>query len=161
MVTIILSTGSNLGDRKAVLAAASQRIALLIGPVLSVSGLYETAAWGLRDQPAFLNQALKVETLLSPEAVLEKIAGVEGQLGRTRDQKWGPRIIDIDLLYYGSAIIREENLVVPHPEIPRRRFVLEPLMEIAPDWIHPGLNLSTRELLELTPDKLPVHRLEA
>ncbi len=161
MATIILSTGSNLGDRRAVLAAASQSISRFIGPVLCASGLYETAAWGLTDQPSFLNQALKVDTLLSPEAVLEKITEIEQHLGRIRDQKWGPRLIDIDLLYYGSVIIHEENLVVPHPEIPQRRFVLEPLMDIAPDWIHPELNLSTRELLEQTPDKLPVYRLEA
>jgi 2-amino-4-hydroxy-6-hydroxymethyldihydropteridine diphosphokinase len=121
--------------------------------------LYETAAWGLTDQPPFLNQALKVETLLPPEAVLEKITAIEQQMGRVRDQKWGPRLIDIDLLYYGSLIIHEENLVVPHPEIAQRRFVLEPLMDIAPDWLHPELNLSTRQLLEQTPDKLPVRRL--
>lgn len=159
MATIILSTGSNLGERQAVLASARQRIARLIGPIVSASGLYETAAWGLTDQPSFLNQALQVETVHSPEIILEKMGAIETELGRVRDQKWGPRIIDIDLIYYGSDIIHEEHLIVPHPGIPQRRFVLEPLLEIAPDWIHPELKLSTRQLLEQTPDKLPVRRL--
>jgi 2-amino-4-hydroxy-6-hydroxymethyldihydropteridine diphosphokinase len=159
MATIILSTGSNLGERQAVLASARQSIARLIGPIVSASGLYETAAWGLTDQPSFLNQALQVETVYSPEIILEKMGAIETELGRVREQKWGPRVIDIDLIYYGTDIIHEEHLTVPHPGIAQRRFVLEPLLEIAPDWIHPELNLSTRQLLEQTPDKLPVRRL--
>jgi 2-amino-4-hydroxy-6-hydroxymethyldihydropteridine diphosphokinase len=159
MATIILSTGSNLGERQAVLASARQSIARLIGPIVSASGLYETAAWGLTDQPSFLNQALQVDTVYSPEIILEKMGAIETELGRVREQKWGPRVIDIDLIYYGVDVIHEEHLTVPHPGIAQRRFVLEPLLEIAPDWIHPELNLSTRQLLEQTPDKLPVRRL--
>jgi 2-amino-4-hydroxy-6-hydroxymethyldihydropteridine diphosphokinase len=157
---VILLTGSNLGDRRALLQEALERITQSIGPLVRVSGIYETEAWGIRDQGPFLNQVLEVQTVLSPEAVLENLLCIEDSLGRRRREKWGPREIDIDILFYRDRIIEREDLRVPHPEIPNRRFVLEPLHEIAPGLVHPLLGLTVAELLARTQDSLTVRRLQ-
>jgi 2-amino-4-hydroxy-6-hydroxymethyldihydropteridine diphosphokinase len=159
MYDVILLTGGNLGDRLTMLAGAREQIEKNVGPVRKASAVYETAPWGNTGQPAFLNQALAVETDLSPAAVLERILSIETGLGRKRDQKWGPRSIDIDILFYGSEVVEEKNLRIPHPEIPNRRFVLEPLREIAPEMVHPVLRQTIEALLEQTSDASEVKRL--
>lgn len=159
MERIFLLTGGNVGDRLATLGEAREGIAQAIGPIVQASGLYETAAWGQTEQPDFLNQVLEVETLLSPREVLNQIQLMEAALGRVKTSKWGPRLIDIDILFYGTAVVSEPDLHIPHPEIPTRRFVLEPLVEIAPDWVHPVLKVDVQTLLARTSDDLPVRRL--
>lgn len=159
MSEVILLTGGNLGDRQAMLALAREQVARTVGLVKKSSALYETAAWGNTDQPAFLNQVLVVETALSPESVLEQVLAIEKGLGRKRTDKWGPRSLDIDILFYDAMVMATAQLTIPHPEIPHRRFVLEPLAEIAPDMVHPMLGISIRDLLAQTGDGLAVRRL--
>lgn len=129
------------------------------GQIVDRSGIYETAAWGNTNQPPFLNQAFLLQTDLSAENLLRKIMGIEQEMGRIRTEKYGPRIIDIDILFYNRDIIRLPELIVPHPEIQNRRFALVPLAQIAPGFIHPLLNKSITQLLEECPDTLEVQRL--
>lgn len=151
-----LLLGSNLGDRKLMLKNAAAVISQKIGVIESYSSIYETLAWGIEDQPAFLNQVIKVETSLHPQKLLTTINGIEKELGRVRHQKWGERLIDIDILYYNEDIIETENLVIPHPEIINRRFTLIPLAEIAPNYVHPVIKKNQTALLEICKDKLEV-----
>lgn len=123
-----------------------------IGEVLQASALYETAPWGGIEQPAFLNQVLEVTTDCEPEEVLRLILDIEHELGRVRYERWGARHLDVDLLYYGSFLMDTARLTVPHPRLHERRFTLVPLVEIAPDFVHPLLNKTNRELLEVCPD---------
>ena len=158
MKTIMfLLLGSNLGDRKKNLTVARNEIELAVGPIIKTSSLYQTAAWGKTDQPDFLNQAIEVETSLSPEEALLQILKMEISLGRRRKEKWGERIIDIDILLYGDIVTNSPQLTIPHPRLPNRRFALVPLTEIAADVVHPELQKTIRELLEVCPDKLEVH----
>jgi 2-amino-4-hydroxy-6-hydroxymethyldihydropteridine diphosphokinase len=157
---VYLLLGSNLGDRKRILSAASVQLEEAVGPLLSSSALYEPSPWGLTNQPAFLNQVLCLETQLSPEEVLQQTQRVENQLGRERKEKWGARLIDIDILYYGQQIIRTDRLTVPHPFLHERRFTLVPLAQIAPDFVHPVLGLSNLILLEQCEDTGEVKMLE-
>ena len=156
-----LLIGGNEGDRKALLAAARAHIATAVGSIGSASSLYETAPWGKTDQPDFLNQALQVETPLDAPSLMSAVLAIEEQLGRKRMEKYGSRIIDIDILFFNDAILRQPGLVIPHPEIPNRRFVLTPLAEIAPDYIHPTLGVSVQELLLTCTDPLAVKKLPA
>lgn len=152
--------GGNLGDREGYLAKARQEISAKIGNISVISKLYETEAWGYTDQPAFLNQAISLQTDLSPLEVLEKISQIEKKLGRERQQKWYARTLDIDILFCEQQIIDLPNLTIPHPHISARRFVLVPLAEIATDFQHPVLNLRVQELLENCPDHLEVKSYE-
>lgn len=127
-----------------------------IGTILYSSKVYETAAWGIQDQPDFLNQVITLNTHIDPQSLLEKLLSIETALGRQRKVKWGERIIDLDILFYGDEVIDDEHLTVPHPGIPSRRFTLLPLQEIAPKLIHPTLNKTIEELLAECPDKLEV-----
>lgn len=131
----------------ATLAQAVVLIGQQVGRVVSQSTLYETAPWGVTDQPAFLNQVLVVETTLGPEEVLVQTQAIEYELGRVRHEHWGARTIDIDLLYYDQLIWQTPTLTLPHPLLHQRRFTLVPLAEIAPDFIHPVLHKTTLDLL--------------
>jgi 2-amino-4-hydroxy-6-hydroxymethyldihydropteridine diphosphokinase len=130
----VLGIGGNLGDRRAYLAGAVARLAahpdIL---VMAVSPLYETPPWGKTDQPAFLNAAILVATQLTPRALLDAILAVEAGLGRRRNERWGPRVIDIDILLYGGRRVDEPGLRIPHPRLAERAFALRPLIDLLPD----------------------------
>jgi 2-amino-4-hydroxy-6-hydroxymethyldihydropteridine diphosphokinase len=147
-----------MGDRAAYLAAAAEAIGRALGSVRSASSCYQTAAWGMEGQPDFLNQVLLIDTPLAPQALLDGLLGIEQSLGRFRGEKYGPRTIDLDILFYNTWIIALPGLQVPHPRIPERRFVLEPMVELAPGMRHPILHRTMRELLDACPDPLPVHK---
>ena len=157
-ITFLL-LGTNLGDRKKNLSIARNAIEVSVGTLLKASSIYQTAAWGKTDQPDFLNQALEIQTSLSPEEVLAEILKIEYTMGRTRDQHWGERIIDIDILLFEKEMISSTALKIPHPELASRRFALEPLAEIAGDVMHPVLQLTIQAMLEQCPDLLEVHRI--
>ncbi len=153
-----LLLGSNEGDRHQWLQKALEAIGNDCGAIVLLSSIYETAAWGLEDQPPFLNLAVLINTNLAPEALLHCTQGIESALGRQRLVKWGQRTLDIDVLFYNNEVIRTDKLVVPHPFLQERRFVLEPLNEIAPEFIHPIFHKSIAVLLEECPDQLPANR---
>lgn len=145
---VFLLLGSNLGERQQILRSASVLIESRIGIIQASSSVYETAPWGVLDQPVFLNQILIVKTGLMPEEVLRIILEIEHELGRVRYERWGARVIDIDMLYYDNLILDSARLTLPHPRLHERRFTLVPLYEIAPDFIHPVLLKTTKNLLE-------------
>jgi len=153
-----LLIGGNLGDRAAQLAEAKAWIGQLCGRVLRSSSLYETAAWGMEDQPDFLNQVLEVETALPPRQLLVSILEVEAKMGRTRGVRYGPRTIDIDILLYGDEVLEEEDLLIPHPRLADRRFALEPLHELVPELLHPCTGQRVRTMLASCADPLAVGR---
>jgi 2-amino-4-hydroxy-6-hydroxymethyldihydropteridine diphosphokinase len=154
-----LLKGGNMGDRTGKLLEAKKNIATYCGTILMESSLYETAAWGKADQPDFLNQVLYLQTSLSAVALMKEILLIEEKMGRTRTEKYGSRTIDIDILFYNDEIIREPGLIIPHPEIQNRRFVLVPLQEIAPGLVHPVLLKSISTLLKDCGDKLDVKKI--
>ena len=134
-----IGLGGNIGDRKANLEAAISRLAATPGVTLAAqSSFIGTEPWGKTDQEWFLNAAVAIDTSLSARQLLEVCLGIETAMGRVREEKWGPRIIDLDVLTYGNETIDEDGLQVPHPYIAEREFVLEPLAEIAPDLIIDG-----------------------
>lgn len=154
MPKLYLLLGGNLGDRLRYLEMAREKIAVQIGPIMQSSALYETAAWGKTDQPAFINQVLEVQTPLAPEQVLQHINGIEQELGRVRQEHWGARVIDIDILFYSDLVQQTQRLTIPHPQLHLRRFTLLPLAEIAPKLVHPVLGESITHLLKTCPDPL-------
>lgn len=156
MAITFLLLGSNQGDRLAYLTAACQYLQNTVGLLIHKSAVYETAAWGVEDQAAFLNQVIQVSTTLDPTELLTQINLIEKELGRVREVKWGTRVIDIDILYYNDLILQTNNLIIPHPELQNRRFTLVPLTEIAPAYIHPKLNKSNEALLDDCADPLEV-----
>jgi 2-amino-4-hydroxy-6-hydroxymethyldihydropteridine diphosphokinase len=158
MNTAYLLTGGNLGNRETNLLTALQLIAEQCGTLTKLSALYETSAWGNTDQPAFLNQAIRLETMLTARQLIRKLLKLEKQMGRIRKEKYGPRIIDIDILFFNDEIHQYNLLKLPHPELHKRRFALLPLAEIAPDLIHPVLKKPVTALLNECNDKLPVKK---
>ncbi len=156
MNLVYLLIGGNIGNRQVSLEAAVKLLEQSAGKILKSSSLYETAAWGNRNQPQFLNQVLAIETSLVPLALLENILLAEESLGRIRTLKNAPRIIDIDILFYKEDIIDIPGLRIPHPEIANRRFVLEPMVELAPSLLHPVLKKTVSELLSACTDQLDV-----
>jgi len=157
---VYLLLGSNLGDRKQLIDDAIVQIAHDIGDVFVRSSVYETEAWGKEDQPSFLNVALGVSTKLTPVEVLDKALEIELELGRVRHEKWGSRLIDIDVIFYDNIVVdMKDKLQIPHPQMQYRKFVLEPLAEIAPDYIHPILKITVQQVLERLHDNLSVSRI--
>jgi 2-amino-4-hydroxy-6-hydroxymethyldihydropteridine diphosphokinase len=154
-----LLIGGNEGDRRLQLATARERITMAGGRILLASSLYKTAAWGKTDQADFLNQALEVSTEQDAPVWLATLLAIEEKMGRRRLEKYGSRIIDIDILFFNNSIIRDERLTIPHPEIQYRRFALAPLEEIAPFYMHPVLNRTVRDLLADCSDPLTVKKV--
>lgn len=155
---IYLLLGSNMGNSRQLLDRAKKHIAKTIGPIGRESAIYRTAAWGNTHQPDFLNQVIIADTALSPTDAMEAILSIEKKMGRIRTVKNAPRIIDIDILFYNKQIIAEDDLQVPHPQISKRRFVLVPLNELSPLFIHPVLQKTIHQLLRVCPDKLAVKK---
>ncbi|MDK2846200.1 MAG: 2-amino-4-hydroxy-6-hydroxymethyldihydropteridine diphosphokinase [Synergistales bacterium] len=146
MTQAAIALGSNIGDR---LGTMRQAVMLLEERSLRISAssdVFETPPWGMENQPRFLNACVLAETDILPRALLELLLNIESDLGRIRRYKWGPREIDLDLLFYDDQVFNESGLVLPHPQMHRRVFVLVPLVQIAPDWRHPVLGKSIREL---------------
>ncbi|MES1215526.1 MAG: 2-amino-4-hydroxy-6-hydroxymethyldihydropteridine diphosphokinase [Bacteroidota bacterium] len=153
-----LLTGGNMGDRQMNLELAKKEIGERCGKVTAASSLYETAAWGNTDQPHFLNQALEIETSLSAKQLIWKILKIEKKSGRIRKEKYGPRIIDIDILLFNEDVYDYPFLKIPHPELHNRRFALLPLSEIAAEIIHPVFNKTVAQLLTECKDELEVKK---
>jgi 2-amino-4-hydroxy-6-hydroxymethyldihydropteridine diphosphokinase len=156
-----LILGGNIGNRLENLENTRKLINSNAGNVIKKSDIFNTAAWGKTDQPDFFNQALKIETLLTPMQLLNELLKIESQAGRVRDgEKWAARTMDIDILFYNNDIISEMNLKVPHPHLQDRRFVLAPLSQIAGEFIHPVLGKSITALLSECGDHSSVSILE-
>jgi 2-amino-4-hydroxy-6-hydroxymethyldihydropteridine diphosphokinase len=158
---VFIALGSNLGDRAAWLKQAREKLSSApTVQLVAASSVYETEPVGKIEQPAFLNQVLEVRTTLAPENLLSRLLQVERELGRVRNERWGPRNIDLDLLAFGDRIFKTSRLVLPHPELHRRRFVLQPWAEIAPEFIVPGLSATVEALLKNCGDNNRVQKLE-
>ena len=151
--------GSYLQNPQKQLFTASSIIEQKIGTIINRSNIYLTAAWGNINQPDFLNQVLKVSTLLNAEDCLEIILEIETRMGRIRTIRNAPRTIDIDILFYDNLVLNKTNLTIPHPYIAERMFVLVPMNQIAPGFIHPLFNKSIAELINICPDKLNVSKM--
>lgn len=159
MNRIYILLGANLGKPLDQLSHALLLLQERMGHLISVSSIYESEAWGVEDQPMFYNQALVIDTKRDKQQCLTICQQIENELGRIRVTKWGARIIDIDILYFNNEVYESETLVIPHPLVQLRNFVLVPLVEIAGEYIHPKFLRSNSELLSDSKDKLIVSKL--
>ena len=146
MEDVYLLFGSNEGDKVKHIERAVSMVQHKAGQIKRISSLYETEPWGLKEQQSFINQAAQIDCNLAPAILLQLLKSIEHEMGRREGTKWGPRIVDIDILFYGNQIIDTPQLVIPHPFLQDRRFTLEPLNEIAPDLIHPVFHKTIRQL---------------
>lgn len=161
MNTAYLILGGNIGNRLQNLQDAIQLISKKAGVIAEISDIFTTSAWGNTDQPDFLNQAVCLQTHLTAEYLLETLISIEQLLGRVRDhQKWTERVIDIDILFYNADIINTPDLKIPHPYLQERMFVLIPMSQLAPMFVHPALNKNIQTLLLECTDKLEVIKLQ-
>ena len=151
MAIVYLALGTNLGDREGNLQSALTKLGAQF-KLGDRSPIYETEPWGVADQPRFLNMVVSGETNLEPAALLGFLKSIEAAMGRERGIRYGPRVIDLDVLFYDDEVIDEKDLVVPHPRLAERRFVLVPLADIARRKVHPSLGVSVGELLQRLPD---------
>ncbi len=158
MNDVYLLLGGNTGNRAHTLQQARQHIEVKAGSILRASALYETAAWGKTDQPHFLNQVLQLQTSLAAAPLLQVLLSIENAMGRIRTEKNAPRPIDIDILFFNNEVISQPGLVIPHPQLQHRRFVLIPLRELAPNHLHPVLQQNIRQLLHSCTDTLDVKK---
>jgi 2-amino-4-hydroxy-6-hydroxymethyldihydropteridine diphosphokinase len=156
-----LIMGTNLGDRPANLQQAIVEIEQNIGKILDCSSVYETEPWGVSDQPSFYNQVLKVATSLDPLQLLTATLAIENEMGRVRTERYGARIIDIDILFFDDLVINTDQLTIPHPRITERNFVLAPLAEIAPDLVHPVSHQTISAIWGASEDQLGVKKIVA
>jgi 2-amino-4-hydroxy-6-hydroxymethyldihydropteridine diphosphokinase len=156
MEKVVLIVGGNLGNRLALIEEANFLLSQIFGNPQAFSSIYETEAWGGLSSFNYLNQVLVYETNEKPQFILNSIMNIEQKMGRQRKVKWGDRNMDIDILYYGSKLINKEDLTIPHPFIQDRRFVLVPLNDVLPDFVHPILFKSHSELLDLCKDQSQV-----
>lgn len=156
MTGIYLLLGSNLGNMQQQLLLARNLLERRVGKVLAASSVYRTEAWNMEGAPDFFNQVLELNSGLEPLNILEEILGIERGMGRMREKPYQNRIVDIDILYYNDQVSDHPELTIPHPRISQRRFVLEPLVEIAPDFVHPVLGLTNKQMLDRCTDQLSV-----
>lgn len=156
MHSVFLLTGSNLGNRNEQLSNAILELEAHVGTIVHSSSVFETEAWGKEGLPPHLNQAILIKTSLEPLALLQSIHTIEERLGRVRQEKWGVRVIDIDIIYFDDQIIDLPQLIVPHPLLQERNFVLAPLCQIAPDFLHPVFLKTNMELLQQSQDNMKV-----
>lgn len=159
MRDLYILLGSNMGNSVQQLKTAIDILDKKLGKHISASSLYKTKAWGNTEQPDFYNQVIIYKSNLRPLQIFEITQQTEKEMGRERKEKWGPRIIDIDILFLGSMVYYSDVLTVPHPQLYKRRFTLEPLCELAPTFVHPVKNLNLEKLLKQCPDLLGVERI--
>lgn len=159
MNKVYILLGANLGNPNRQLEKSRLHLESRLGNLITASSLYQSEAWGLEDQPIFLNQVLLYQTTFTAQECLSICQQTEDELGRVRKEKWGARVIDIDILYFNSEIVETPQLHIPHPYIQDRKFTLMPLVEISPDYIHPKLKLSNKQLLLNCDDKLKVNKI--
>lgn len=153
-----LLTGGNTGDRLDYLKIAADAISGQCGLIVNKSSIYQTEAWGKKEQNSFLNQALEVSTSFSPHKLLDCLLQIEQTMGRVRGEKYGPRIIDIDILLFNDDVVDARDLKIPHPELHNRRFALQCLTDIAPDKIHPVYKKTMKQILKECTDPLRVDK---
>jgi 2-amino-4-hydroxy-6-hydroxymethyldihydropteridine diphosphokinase len=148
MAVVYLGIGSNLGDKQGNCLDAIERLSTRGISISKRSAMHETQPWGVEDQPDFVNMAVEVETVMSPEELLVTVKEIEREMGRKAGTRWGPRLIDLDVLLYDDRIVKSKDLIIPHPLLHKRNFVLLPLAEISPECVHPVLKKTIRELAQ-------------
>lgn len=160
MDKVFISIGSNLGSKEDYCRKAIVEVGKFAKNI-KLSSLYETKAVDKVDQPNFINCAIEIETELSPQKLLAELNRIEQKLGRVRHERWGPRTIDLDIIFYGDLVLEEPHLIIPHPRAHLREFVLEPICEIDPNFIYPGLEVPVLEILQKITDKKNIVKLNS